>query len=84
MWEFSRLNIQCCPLSKRKLLALVNTKTVSGWDDPRISTINGLRCVPVRCLCFTLVDLWHTHALVAASVLDVDLGRIAGNIHCCE
>ena len=43
VWEFSRLNITCNPLSKRKLLTLVTTKTVSGWDDPRICTINGLR-----------------------------------------
>jgi glutaminyl-tRNA synthetase len=43
VYEFSRLNITCNPLSKRKLLTLVTSKTVSGWDDPRICTINGLR-----------------------------------------
>ncbi len=43
VWEFSRLNIEANQLSKRKLLALVTTKTVMGWDDPRIATLNGLR-----------------------------------------
>ena len=43
VWEFSRLNIEANPLSKRKLLTLVTSKTVMGWDDPRMLTINGLR-----------------------------------------
>lgn len=41
--EFARLNITYTVLSKRKLLKLVNEKYVSGWDDPRMPTICGLR-----------------------------------------
>jgi glutaminyl-tRNA synthetase len=41
--EFARLNITHVQLSKRKILKLVNTGKVRGWDDPRIPTINGLR-----------------------------------------
>lgn len=42
-YEFSRLNITYTVISKRKLLQLVNEKVVSGWDDPRMPTISGLR-----------------------------------------
>ncbi len=41
--EFARLNINYTVTSKRKLLQLVNEKQVSGWDDPRMLTISGLR-----------------------------------------
>jgi glutaminyl-tRNA synthetase len=41
--EFARLNLSHTVLSKRKLLQLVQDKTVSGWDDPRMPTISGLR-----------------------------------------
>ena len=41
--EFARLNISHTILSKRKLLELVNEKHVTGWDDPRMPTISGLR-----------------------------------------
>lgn len=41
--EFARRNLSHTVVSKRKLLQLVNEKYVSGWDDPRMSTISGLR-----------------------------------------
>jgi len=41
--EFARLNLTYTVLSKRKLLRLVQEKRVSGWDDPRMPTISGLR-----------------------------------------
>ncbi|HYK77101.1 MAG TPA: glutamine--tRNA ligase/YqeY domain fusion protein [Daejeonella sp.] len=42
-YEFARLNLNYTVMSKRKLLQLVNEKFVSGWDDPRMPTISGLR-----------------------------------------
>jgi len=41
--EFARLNLNYSVMSKRKLLEMVNKKIVSGWDDPRMPTLCGLR-----------------------------------------
>ncbi len=42
-YEFARLNINYLLMSKRKLLYLVNNNYVTGWDDPRMPTISGVR-----------------------------------------
>jgi glutaminyl-tRNA synthetase len=42
-YEFARRNINYTVMSKRKLLQLVNEGHVSGWDDPRMPTISGIR-----------------------------------------
>ncbi len=42
-YEFARLNLTYTLMSKRKLLQLVQEQSVSGWDDPRMPTISGIR-----------------------------------------
>ena len=42
-YEFARLSLGYTVMSKRKLMQLVNEALVSGWDDPRMPTISGLR-----------------------------------------
>ena len=42
-YEFGRLNLDYTVTSKRKLKSLVDNKVVSGWDDPRMPTISGMR-----------------------------------------
>jgi len=42
-YEFARLNMTYTVMSKRKLLQLVQENHVTGWDDPRMSTISGMR-----------------------------------------
>ncbi|HZP59702.1 MAG TPA: glutamine--tRNA ligase, partial [Opitutaceae bacterium] len=51
-YEFARLSLGYTVMSKRKLLQLVQEKIVSGWDDPRMPTISGIRRrgVPARAL----------------------------------
>ncbi|OIP91095.1 MAG: glutamine--tRNA ligase [Syntrophobacterales bacterium CG_4_8_14_3_um_filter_58_8] len=41
--EFARLNLSYTVMSKRKLLELVENKVVSGWDDPQMPTLSGMR-----------------------------------------
>src|SRR6201999_2464664 len=42
-YEFARLALGYTVMSKRKLMQLVNENLVSGWDDPRMPTISGMR-----------------------------------------
>jgi glutaminyl-tRNA synthetase len=42
-YEFARLSVGYTVMSKRKLMQLVNEKLVTGWDDPRMPTISGIR-----------------------------------------
>jgi glutaminyl-tRNA synthetase len=42
-YEFARLNLNYTVMSKRKLLQLVEQEHVSGWDDPRMPTLSGMR-----------------------------------------
>jgi glutaminyl-tRNA synthetase len=43
VWEFGRLNMSNTVLSKRKIEKLINDKFVTGWNDPRLHTIQGLK-----------------------------------------
>ncbi len=58
-FEFARLNLTYTMMSKRKLLALVNEGHVTGWDDPRMPTLSGMRRrgytpAAIRKLCETI------------------------------
>jgi len=44
VWEYSRLNISNTIMSKRKIQALVEEGFVQSWNDPRLLTLEGLRC----------------------------------------
>ena len=71
-YEFARLNLEFTILSKRKLLQLVEGKFVSGWDDPRMPTIAGIRRrgVPAK----AIRDFCHMIG-VAKTENRVDLAR---------
>lgn len=73
-YEFARLDLNYTVMSKRKLLQLVENKLVSGWDDPRLPTISGLRrrgCTPesIRKFC-ELVGIAKANSSVDVSLLD--------------
>ncbi len=58
-YEFARRNMSFTVMSKRKLLQLVNEKHVTGWNDPRMPTISGMRrrgypAVAIRMFCDTI------------------------------
>lgn len=42
-WEFSRLNVSGSVLSKRKIDKMIKEGLVSGWNDPRLMTLDGLK-----------------------------------------
>ncbi|MFP2926825.1 glutamine--tRNA ligase/YqeY domain fusion protein [Pyxidicoccus sp. 3LG] len=74
-YEFSRLNLNYTVMSKRKLLKLVNEGLVSGWDDPRMMTISGLRrrgFTPASIRDFaTRVGVSKTQQLIDMGVLEL-------------
>jgi len=72
-YEMARLNLEYTVLSKRMLLALVNDGYVSGWDDPRMPTIAGMRRrgVPPKAL-RTFCDMIG----VAKTENRVDIGKL--------
>lgn len=83
--EFNRLNLTYTVMSKRKLLALVKEGLVSGWDDPRMPTICGLRrrgYTPesirnfINTIGYTKFEALNSVALLEHAVRD-DLNRIA-------
>ncbi|MDY7231818.1 glutamine--tRNA ligase/YqeY domain fusion protein [Hyalangium rubrum] len=74
-YEFARLKLTYTVMSKRKLLQLVTEKLVSGWDDPRMLTISGLRrrgCTPVALRDFaTRIGVSKTDSWIDMSVLEL-------------
>jgi glutaminyl-tRNA synthetase len=87
--EFARLNLTYTVLSKRKLLELVRDGLVSGWDDPRMPTISGIRRrgytpTAVRQFCET-VGLTKFPSLTELALLEhcvrEDLNRVANRVY---
>ncbi|MBQ8656588.1 MAG: glutamine--tRNA ligase/YqeY domain fusion protein [Prevotella sp.] len=83
--EFNRLNLTYTVMSKRKLKALVDEKLVSGWDDPRMPTVCGMRrrgysSQSIRnfidSIGYTKFDALNDYALLEAAVRD-DLNKRA-------
>ena len=71
--EFARLNVTTMITSKRKLRRLVESGVVSGWDDPRMPTISGIRRRG-----YTLESLRHFCDLIGVAKADslVDIGML--------
>lgn len=83
--EFARLNLSYTVMSKRKLLRLVKEKLVSGWDDPRMPTISGMRRrgitpAAIRNFCKT-IGLTKFNSLTEIALLEhairEDLNKVA-------
>ena len=83
--EFARLNLSHTVMSKRRLLELVKQKLVSGWDDPRMPTLVGLRRrgytpAAIRSFC-ERIGVTKTNSMISMGRLEEavreDLNRIA-------
>jgi glutaminyl-tRNA synthetase len=86
--EFARRNLSHTVVSKRKLLQLVEEKHVTAWDDPRMSTISGMRrrgitAIAIRNFANTIGIAKRTN-LIDVSLLDFcireDLNKIAPRV----
>jgi glutaminyl-tRNA synthetase len=89
-YEFARLNLTYTVMSKRKLKQLVDEKHVSGWDDPRMPTISGLRRrgytpASIRAFC-DLIGVTRSESVVDVGMLEFairdDLDRQAPRAMC--
>ena len=91
-YEFARLNLTRTVMSKRKLLQLVAEGIVSGWDDPRMPTLSGLRrrgYTPeaIRNFC-DRIGVARAYSVVDYALLDIASERIStgarrGSWRCC-
>ena len=79
-YEFARLKVENAVLSKRKILPLVEAGSVSGWDDPRLSTIRGFRRrgVPPEALrnFVNMVGIARTEATIDVAKLDFAIREV--------
>lgn len=87
-YEFARLNLNYTVMSKRKLLQLVQENIVSGWDDPRMPTISGLRrrgytAAAIRKFC-EVIGVAKRENIIDVSLLDFclreDLNKTAPRV----
>jgi len=79
-YEFAELVVEHAVLSKRRILPLVQAGVVSGWDDPRLSTVRGLRRrgVPPEALrrFIDMVGVARTHSTVDVAKFDFSIREV--------